>query len=218
MTYKKIISWISILTLTSSLTSTAADDFAEDGKAFLTSFLTQIAEVKNSNFMSPKGQLAMTEKLFHENIDFVYMSAQALGGRSSTLPPTQFAEFTYEFERFLTHKYLSRIASHRPAGVDILDIQSNTMTGKVVISLLGGTHEFAMAENTNERSKIDYVLMERSGKWNIINVIIDGKNLSSDANPELKAFIFNKTFHELIGKLRAINNTIEGYNPYEEES
>lgn len=166
--------------------------------------------------MSPKGQLAMTEKLFRKNIDFVYMSKLALGGRAATMLPTEFADFSYEFERFLTGKYLSRIASYRPAGVDILNIQSNTMTGQVVISLLAGTHEYAMAENSNQRSRVDYVLMERYNEWRIINVVIDGKNLTSDANPALKAFIFNKTFHELIGKLRAINDSIEGYNPYEE--
>jgi len=143
------------------------------------------------------------------------MASDALGSRANGFTNSEFAAFTYEFETFLIHRYLSQIVSFKGSGIDILDTQVHPINGMVTIHTLGGVHEYAVKENTNERAKTSYWLRNLDGEWTVIKVVIDGVDLSSSNNQELNDFLFQSSPKLIIANLKALNRMFEGHNPFE---
>lgn len=138
------------------------------------------------------------EEIAYSAFDFPTMSRLVLGRSWRRFTPEQKSEFERQFKRFLANNYRSRVDGYAQEEVEILG-ERKERRGDVTVRtrIVGGEYEGA---------NIDYRLRNRSERWLVIDVVIEGISLVSNYRDQFKAVLSRKGGpDELLERLRKKN-------------
>ncbi len=130
-----------------------------------------------------------TEELF----DFNEMARRILGVHWADGSAQQHEEFVRLFTDMLGRAYLSNIGNLPPASVTF---QGESVTGPFA------RVRSRIAVGRRGDTSIDYLLLERDGRWTIYDVVLDGVGLVSSYRSQFNSILRTSSFAQLLERLR----------------
>ncbi|MFP6654279.1 MAG: ABC transporter substrate-binding protein, partial [Myxococcota bacterium] len=113
----------------------------------------------------------------------------------------QKGEFVREFRRSLSATYGARLRRYDQEEVEIYGTQIEPRDDvSIRTRIVGGQYDGA---------KLSYRLRERSDRWRIIDVVIEGVSLVSSYRSQFSEILNRGTIEDLIEKLRKKNFKVE---------
>ncbi len=137
------------------------------------------------------------EAIAYERFDFPTLSRLVLARNWQRFSKPQQDEFMLEFKRYLAVNYGNRIERYDNQKVEIV-AERKEPRGDVTIQSVVRGGEF-------EGATIDYRMRENTGKWMVIDVIVEGISLVSNFRDQFKEVLANGGPEELLQKLKAKN-------------
>ena len=209
-----------VLATSIPVAAAAAEDPAAEAKAALAPVLVEIVAIARDENASPDQKRALIEHELGIWIDYGYMSTVALGEHIEMFSNQQLAEFSHEFERYLSDVYIRRIVRFRENEIEVKEARFDEKAGVVTIRTLGGAPlgafpGLASRRMWKERADVDYLLRERRGEWRIIAVRIDGVDIGRLFHGQFQAVLQRSDPEALIADLRRRNAEREARNPFE---
>ena len=132
--------------------------------------------------------------------DFGEMSKRAMGAHWKELSPTEQNEFTGLFESLLENTYANKIESYNNEKVIYQKENVEDDYAEVKTKILTVKHdEYSM----------NYRMINKSGKWVVYDVVIEGVSLVSNYRTQFNKIINNQGVKELIKKLRSKSEDIK---------
>jgi len=184
-----------------------------EAEVFLSGILEETLKILKSEGFSGEDKRTLLADNINANLDLVTMSERALGPSRQNFTKKQFAEFSQEFTRHLTHFYLRRLETFKGDKIKITDSSFNKKSRVVKIRTLGGVrHNIFQSRRSSHIAKVDYHLREKNAEWRIISITIDGVNVSRSFRKQFKAMLDKETPDVLISKMRSMNIENEARN------
>ncbi len=131
-----------------------------------------------------------TEELF----DFHEMARRILGVHWAGGSAQQHEEFIRLFTDMLGRAYLSNIGN--------LPLASVTFQGESVTGPFARVRS-RIAVGRRGDTSIDYLLLERDGRWTIYDVVLDGVGLVSSYRSQFNSILRTSSFAQLLERLRS---------------
>jgi len=146
-------------------------------------------------------RVAEIEKIAYEIFDFTTMSKLVLARNWRKLDKEQRAEFVREFKRNLSRTYGTRLDRYDQENIEIFGTQVEPRDDvSIKTRIVGGP---------NNGTVISYRLRERSGRWRIIDVVIEGISLVSNYRSQFAEILNTGTIDDLLAKLRDKNFAVD---------
>jgi phospholipid transport system substrate-binding protein len=146
-------------------------------------------------------RVAEIEAIAYELFDFTTMSKLTLARNWRKLDKEKRAEFVREFKRNLSRTYGTRLDRYDQEDIEIFGTQIEPRNDvSVKTRIVGGQFDGAV---------ISYRLRERSERWRIIDVVIEGISLVSNYRSQFSEILNNGTIDDLMVKLRDKNFEID---------
>jgi phospholipid transport system substrate-binding protein len=146
-------------------------------------------------------RVAEIEAIAYELFDFTTMSKLTLARNWRKLDKEKRAEFVREFRRNLSRTYGTRLDRYDQEDIEIFGTQIEPRNDvSVKTRIVGGQFDGAV---------ISYRLRERSERWRIIDVVIEGISLVSNYRSQFSEILNNGTIDDLMVKLRDKNFEID---------
>ena len=168
--------------------------------------LIEDAATKIVTILGRKGQesdarVAEIEEIAYELFDFTTMSKLVLARNWRKLDKEKRAEFVREFKRNLSRTYGTRLDRYDQEDIEVFGTQVEPRNDvSVKTRVLGGQFDGAV---------ISYRLRERSERWRIIDVVIEGISLVSNYRSQFAEILNAGTIDDLMVKLRDKNFEID---------
>lgn len=168
--------------------------------------LIEDAATKIVTILGRKGQetdsrVAEIEEIAYELFDFTTMSKLVLARNWRKLDKEKRAEFVREFKRNLSRTYGTRLDRYDQENIEVFGTQVEPRNDvSVKTRVVGGQFDGAV---------ISYRLRERSERWRIIDVVIEGISLVSNYRSQFAEILNTGTIDDLMVKLRDKNFEIE---------
>jgi phospholipid transport system substrate-binding protein len=168
--------------------------------------LIEDAATKIVTILGRKGQesdarVAEIEEIAYELFDFTTMSKLVLARNWRKLDKEKRAEFVREFKRNLSRTYGTRLDRYDQEDIEVFGTQVEPRNDvSVKTRVLGGQFDGAV---------ISYRLRERSERWRIIDVVIEGISLVSNYRSQFAEILNTGTIDDLMVKLRDKNFEID---------
>jgi phospholipid transport system substrate-binding protein len=168
--------------------------------------LIEDAATKIVTILARKGQetdarVAEIEEIAYELFDFTTMSKLVLARNWRKLDKEKRAEFVREFKRNLSRTYGTRLDRYDQENIEVFGTQVEPRDDvSVKTRVVGGQFDGAV---------ISYRLRERSERWRIIDVVIEGISLVSNYRSQFAEILNTGTIDDLMVKLRDKNFEIE---------
>lgn len=195
------------------------DDPVAEARAAIEPVFARIVSAARSEELTPEQKLALVEADLDRWLDFAFLSVAALGPAAKSFTPEQLAEYSHEFERYVSDVYIRRIIRYRDNDVEIEGARYDEKSGRVTIQTLGGASLAvtgrANRRNWKERAPVDYVLRERHGQWRIVALRIDGVDMARFFGDQFRAVVEREGPDALIAVLRERNAERSQHNPFE---
>jgi phospholipid transport system substrate-binding protein len=164
------------------------------------------AASKIVTILGRKGQptdvrVAKIEEIAYELFDFTTMSKLVLARNWRKLDKEKRAEFVREFKRNLSRTYGTRLDRYDQEDIEIFGTQIEPRDDvSVKTRIVGGQFDGAV---------ISYRLRERSERWRIIDVVIEGISLVSNYRSQFAEILNKGTIDDLLVKMRDKHFEIE---------
>jgi len=133
--------------------------------------------------------------------DFGEMSKRAMGAHWKEVSPADKNEFADLFETLLENTYANKIESYNNEKViyqkeNVEDDYAEVKTKIVTVK--------------HDEYSMDYRLINKSGKWVVYDVVIEGVSMISNYRTQFNKIISNQGVNGLMKKLRAKSGDIKG--------
>ena len=202
----------------SILNTTILADEKDEASAFLNEELLQLVDVINSDILTPTAKRAMTERQIRAHLALGHMAIESLGAQAALFNLQEFADFSKEFEDHLLHFYLQRAATFVGESIDITDTSFNAETGEIIIRTQGGERGTLFKKKSSpssHRATVDYHLAKFEDRWQIVQIVIDGVNVTTNFRSQFKSVLQRKSPESIIAQLRKSNAEKEKKNPFD---
>jgi phospholipid transport system substrate-binding protein len=142
-------------------------------------------------------RIAAIEALAYERFDFTTMSKLVLARDWKRFSTAQREEFQRQFKDYLANSYGERIDRYDQEEVEIIG-EREEPRGDVTVQtrIVGG--EYAGAT-------VDYRLRGRTGRWLVIDVVVEGISLVSNYRDQFREVLSNGGPDRLLALLREKN-------------
>ncbi len=162
---------------------------------------SRIVSILGRKGQSSDTRVAEIEEIAYELFDFTTMSKLVLARNWRKLDKEKRAEFVREFKRNLSRTYGTRLDRYDQEDIEIFGTQIEPRDDvSVKTRIVGGQFDGAV---------ISYRLRERSERWRIIDVVIEGISLVSNYRSQFAEILTNGTIDDLMAKLRDKNFEID---------
>ena len=162
---------------------------------------TKILEILGRENEPEETRIAEIEKIAYDIFDFTTMSKLVLARTWRKLDKQQRAEFVREFKRNLARTYGTRLDRYEQEDIEIFGTQIEPRNDvSIKTRIVGGQFDGAL---------ISYRLRERSERWRIIDVVIEGVSLISNYRSQFAEILSTGTIDDLMVKLRDKNFEID---------
>jgi phospholipid transport system substrate-binding protein len=146
-------------------------------------------------------RVSQIEEIAYDIFDFTTMSKLVLARNWRKLDKEQRADFVREFKRNLSRTYGTRLDRYDQENIEIFGTQIEPRDDvSVKTRIVGGQFDGAV---------ISYRLRERSERWRIIDVVIEGVSLVSNYRSQFAEILNSGTIDDLMVKLRDKNFDIK---------
>jgi len=148
-----------------------------------------------------EARVSQIEEIAYDIFDFTTMSKLVLARNWRKLDKEQRADFVREFKRNLSRTYGTRLDRYDQENIEIFATQIEPRDDvSVKTRIIGGQFDGAV---------ISYRLRERSERWRIIDVVIEGVSLVSNYRSQFAEILNSGTIDDLMVKLRDKNFEIK---------
>ena len=162
---------------------------------------TKILEILGRENEPEETRIAEIEKIAYDIFDFTTMSKLVLARTWRKLDKQQRADFVREFKRNLSRTYGTRLDRYEQEDIEIFGTQIEPRNDvSIKTRIVGGQFDGAL---------ISYRLRERSERWRIIDVVIEGVSLVSNYRSQFAGILSTGTIDDLMVKLRDKNFEID---------
>jgi phospholipid transport system substrate-binding protein len=162
---------------------------------------TKIVSILGRKDGEANTRVAQIEEIAYELFDFTTMSKLVLARNWRKLDKEKRAEFVREFKRNLSRTYGTRLDRYDQENIEVFGTQVEPRNDvSVKTRVVGGQFDGAV---------ISYRLRERSERWRIIDVVIEGISLVSNYRSQFAEILNTGTIDDLMVKLRDKNFDIE---------
>lgn len=185
-----------LLALALLLAGPALADPAADARSAMQSTIDDVLKILRSSG-SDEQQRAEIETLAKQRFDFTTMSKLVLKRDWKRFQPAEQKEFVTEFTEYLSASYGTRIARYKNEQVAMLGAR-NESNGDVTVqtAIQGGQFDGAT---------VDYRMRQLGGKWQVIDVVIEGISLVSNFRQQFADVIAKGGPQELLKRIKAKN-------------
>jgi len=186
----------SLLALALLLAGPALADPAADARSAMQSTIDEVLKTLRGPG-SDEQQRAEIETLAKQRFDFTTMSKLVLKRDWKRFQPAEQKEFVTEFTEYLSASYGTRIARYKNEQVTTLGAR-NEGNGDVTVqtAIKGGQFDGAT---------VDYRMRSLGGKWQVIDVVIEGISLVSNFRQQFADVIAKGGPQELLKRIKAKN-------------
>ena len=162
---------------------------------------TKIVSILDDKDQPNEARVSQIEEIAYDLFDFTTMSKLVLARNWRKLDKEQRADFVREFKRNLSRTYGTRLDRYDQEGIEIFATQVEPRDDvSVKTRIVGGEFDGAV---------ISYRLRERSERWRIIDVVIEGVSLVSNYRSQFAEILNTGTIDDLMVKLRDKNFEIK---------
>ena len=162
---------------------------------------TKIVAILGRENEPEETRVAEIEKIAYDIFDFTTMSKLVLARTWRKLDKQQRADFVREFKRNLSRTYGTRLDRYEQEDIEIFGTQIEPRNDvSIKTRIVGGQFDGAL---------ISYRLRERSERWRIIDVVIEGVSLVSNYRSQFAEILSTGTIDDLMVKLRDKNFEID---------
>jgi phospholipid transport system substrate-binding protein len=162
---------------------------------------SRIVSILGRKDQASDARVAEIEAIAYELFDFTTMSKLTLARNWRKLDKEKRAEFVREFKRNLSRTYGTRLDRYDQEDIEIFGTQIEPRNDvSVKTRIVGGQFDGAV---------ISYRLRERSERWRIIDVVIEGISLVSNYRSQFSEILNSGTIDDLMVKLRDKNFEID---------
>lgn len=162
---------------------------------------TKIVTILGREGQESDARVAEIEEIAYELFDFTTMSKLVLARNWRKLDKEKRAEFVREFKRNLSRTYGTRLDRYDQENIEVFGTQVEPRNDvSVKTRVVGGQFDGAV---------ISYRLRERSERWRIIDVVIEGISLVSNYRSQFAEILNSGTIDDLMVKLRDKNFEID---------
>jgi phospholipid transport system substrate-binding protein len=175
----------------------ALADPATDARTAMQSTIDSVLQILRGPG-SDEQQRAEIETLAKQRFDFTTMSKLVLKRDWKRFQPAEQTEFVNEFTEYLSASYGTRIARYKNEQVATLGTRSES-NGDVTVqtAIKGGQFDGAT---------VDYRMRQIGGKWQVIDVVIEGISLVSNFRQQFADVIAKGGPQELLKRIKAKND------------
>jgi phospholipid transport system substrate-binding protein len=170
---------------------------ADEAKAVVSTTLDQVLAVLRDKAKPPEQRRALVEKIAYAHFDFDTISKLVLARNWPKLSAQQQADFVVEFKRHLSGTYWKTLEDYRDQKVEVTGTRQEKKGDVTVRSTIEGER--------SEPIRLDYRMRPKTGKWMVIDVIIEGVSLVQNFRNQTQEIIGDVGIDGLIGRLREKN-------------
>ena len=159
--------------------------------------LDKAMEIQTREDLGGDGHRNERAKLVHELIDANFsssdMAKEALSDNWGALSAPQRTEFVTLFTRLFQASYTRMV-------LNFLQRESVEYRGET--DKAGATQVSTVITRANEHIPVDYLLIKKSGRWLITDVVIDGVSIVENYRNSFSRVIRTSSFASLLDKMR----------------
>jgi len=157
----------------------------------------EVLSVLRSPAMARDERIAAIEGIAHERFDFATMSKLVLARDWKRFSTAQRGEFQRQFKDYLAKSYGERVDRYDQEEVEIIG-ERQEPRGDVTVQTRIAGGEYA-------GTTIDYRLRGRTGRWLVIDVIVEGISLVSNFRDQFREVLRDGGPDHLLARLREKN-------------
>jgi phospholipid transport system substrate-binding protein len=190
-----------LLALVPSTSVVAEDDPAitDEPRKMIDETAKQILAVLSNKDESAAERVARVELIAFEVFDFTTISKLVLARNWRKLDKAKRAEFVREFKRHLSRTYGARLERYDQERFEVTGAQLEPRNDVSVMTMvIGGQFDSA---------RVSYRLRNRSGRWRIIDVVIEGVSMVSNFRSQFAEVLNSGSIEDLLARLREKNAT-----------
>ena len=183
---------IALLTLLLTVSLANAEEKTFTGPAAqIKTYIEELFEA--SKKVNTPGQMDAARAKIENALDWDRISADALG-KASKKAGGKLGEFKKLLKEVIVRTAYTRLDKFWEGGTtykfDKIDVKGNTaeVAAKFTVK--------------NEAFGLDYFLHQKGGKWFVNDIAFEGLRYSTNINEQIEAFLSEKSFNDLLGKLR----------------
>lgn len=136
---------------------------------------------------------AAIRKAVSERFDFEEMAKRALGLHWRKRTPDERKEFVSLFTDLLERSYIKKIESY--SDEKILYVGENVESEYAVV-------RSTIITKRNVEIPVDYRLLEKNGKWEVYDVVIEGVSLVNNYRTQFNKIIRTNSYEELVKRMK----------------
>jgi phospholipid transport system substrate-binding protein len=159
-------------------------------------------ELKKEN--RAKDRRASVRKIANDIFDFNETAKRSLGRHWAVRTPAEQTEFVQLFSDLLERSYLSKIEVYGGEKIQFLSDAVDSDQAKVQTKIV-----------TKQGSEIpiEYRMQNKTGKWLVYDVIIEGVSLVSNYRTQFNKIIQTSSFQELVKKMKSKQEELASGTP-----
>ncbi len=157
----------------------------------------QVLTVLNDPVLSKPERLLQIEVIVYQRFDFRTMSKQVLARNWKRFSEAQREEFQREFKDYLAYTYGARLNRFDQQTVEITGERTGPRGHVTVLTKIVG--------GENSGATVDYVLIDREGRWRIFDVIVEGISFVSNYRDQFRQVLSRGGPDRLLAELRQKN-------------
>jgi phospholipid transport system substrate-binding protein len=177
--------------------SPALADPAADARAAMQGTIDAVLKVLRTPGSSEATRRSEIEEIAKQRFDFTTMSKLVLKRDWKRFTPPEQSEFVGEFTEYLSASYGTRIA--RYANEEVVTLGARAEANQDV------TVQTAIKGGQFDGATVDYRMRLISGKWQVIDVVIEGISLVSNFRSQFADVIAKGGPQELLKRIKAKN-------------
>jgi phospholipid transport system substrate-binding protein len=170
---------------------------ADDARAAMQGTIDAVLNVLRTD-ADEKARRAQIEEIAKQRFDFTTMSKLVLKRDWRRFTPPEQKEFVGEFTEYLSASYGTRIA--RYANEQVVTLGAREEVNKDV------TVQTAIKGGQFDGATVDYRMRLLAGKWQVIDVVIEGISLVSNFRSQFADVIAKGGPQELLKRIKAKND------------
>lgn len=170
----------------------------DDARAAMKGTIDEVLSVLRAPDKNENARRAEIETIAKRRFDFTTMSKLVLKRDWKRFTPPEQKEFVSEFTEYLSASYGTRIA--RYANEDVVTLGAREEVNRDV------TVQTAIKGGQFDGATVDYRMRLLSGKWQVIDVVIEGISLVSNFRSQFADVIAKGGPQELLGRIKAKND------------
>lgn len=159
----------------------------------------QVLAVLNDPVLSKPERLLAIEAIAYRRFDFRTMSKQVLARNWKRFSEAQKEEFQREFKDYLAYTYGARLNRFDQQQVEIIGERTGPRGHVTVLTKIVG--------GENSGATVDYVLIDREGRWRIFDVIVEGIGFVSNYRDQFRQVLGRGGPDHLLAELRKKNHS-----------